>query len=602
MRFWGPFLCLVVLATRGAGGAVKVPAAEALRPPSTAWVRMQLQGPAHVGWPEIEGAASDAALQAEAGNRTDAMTGWLLVARWARLLGTNQQTLTDRWTSAINTARLGHANMPRNYAAPAEPLSAVLTADFAVALLGDREFSLSFFDQLTPYDYLPRVLAILDTLHSADPATFAEYQELALAIALVFDVPPPPQWPHGQVAAALLPRQLPDPVVAFAFWTESDRRHVTLQSLRRLSARELKFVVDAAAPLPDLRWAQAQVRFDFAGLPRAYDAVAYRPERAERLIYQWPGPSYALPAILAEGGICVDQAYFASQVGKARGVPTLLFRGAGLDGRHAWFGYLDGRQQWQFDVGRYAEQKLVVGLALDPQTWGEVNDHELAFLAERFRLLPTYRQSRARQLLAQEYLRHDDAAGALREAQRAVNYEPRNVGAWETLLLAQRGAGVAPLSREATLRQAARAFARYPDLQGRFLREVIAVLRERGQTSAAEHEEQQLVRRFTADRNDLAVAQAAELLNRSLADDDGATQLRVFESALRQFGVSAGMLAFDRLVAPSFRQALREGRLQDAGMVLGITARLLPIDPQSQFAKELAALEDALRKAVAKQR
>jgi hypothetical protein len=66
-----------------------------------------------------------------------------------------------------------------------------------------------------------------------------------------------------------------------------------------------------------------------------------------------------------------------------------------LDGRHAWFGYLDAQQKWQLDVGRYAEQKYISGIAFDPQTWGEVNDYALALLAERFRELPQYRQSRA---------------------------------------------------------------------------------------------------------------------------------------------------------------------------------------------------------------
>ena len=31
----------------------------------------------------------------------------------------------------------------------------------------------------------------------------------------------------------------------------------------------------------------------------------------------WPDKSYSLPAILGAGGICVDQAYFATQAGKA---------------------------------------------------------------------------------------------------------------------------------------------------------------------------------------------------------------------------------------------------------------------------------------------
>ena len=49
-------------------------------------------------------------------------------------------------------------------------------------------------------------------------------------------------------------------------------------------------------------------------------------------------------------------------VGKAKGVPTLLFRGVGLDGRHAWFGFLDSDGHWELDCGRYADQKLTVSL------------------------------------------------------------------------------------------------------------------------------------------------------------------------------------------------------------------------------------------------
>ena len=179
---------------------------------------------------------------------------------------------------------------------------------------------------------------------------------------------------------------------------------------------------------------------------------------------------------------------------------------------------------------------------------------------------------------------------ALAAAKKATDLEPRHVEAWDARVLAERAGEVSATLRENTLRRAARALQRYPDLYARFQREAILTLRERGQTSRADHEERQLARKFTGDRTDWAISQAAAMLNRTMADDDPATQLRVFESALRQFGVGAGMDAFDRLVRPFFEQAMTEGRRQDAKVVLILTRRLIPTPVGSQFFKELEGL------------
>lgn len=570
--------------------ALDVSDALARQPPSTAWLRDVLRGEEGVAWAEIEGGARDAAIKADRQNRNQALEGWLMLARWARLLGSDQTVVTNRWVNAINNANLGHPNMAPLMPPPPSSLSAILGDDTTLALIENVEFSRSLFDLLTPYDNLPEVLRTLDQLYRADPALFKRYEQLALAIAVVFDVPPPPRWPHGQVSERLLSRKRPEALDAFVFWTQADGRHQTLHRLNQLDAAELKFVVSAAAPFAELEWVQDQMGLDFEALPQTYDAVTYRMDRLEQGIYDWPHASYALPDILKWGGICIDQGYFATEAGRAKGVPTLLFRGVGLDGRHAWFGYLDAQKQWQLDVGRYAEQRYVSGVAFDPQTWDDVNDHELSFLAERFRLLPQYQQSRARQWLAEELLREGRYGEALNSARRATNYETRNVAAWDLRILAEEGAKLSLVKREATMRAAARAFQRYPDLEIRFMRGVISIMRERGQTSAADHEESLLAKRFSADRTDLALGQAAEMLNRSLARDDTATQVKVFENALRQFGVSAGMTAFDRLVHPFFTQAMVEGRPGDAIAALMITRRLIPVEPGSQFDRELSEL------------
>ena len=570
--------------------ALQISSEQMSNPPTQAWLDGVLAEGSGFSWREVENAAAQAAVAASRRNRTDAMEGWLLVARWARLLDSDQRDITERWIEAINSARLGHQNMRTEYNPPEAPLSALLSADFVSAVVSDAEFSSAFFYLLTPYDYLPGVLKILDQLHANNPLLFAKYAQLALATALVYDVPPPPNWPHGQVPPSLLSRQMKDPLTVFQYWVETDQAGVSLHDLEELGASELKFVIDTAAPWAELKWVQERVEFDFDSLPRAYDAVAYRLDRIESGTYTWPGAAYTLPSILAAGGICIDQAYFASHVGKARGVPTLLFRGSGLDGRHAWFGYLDSQLKWQLDVGRYADQKLVAGVAFDPQTWGDVNDHELAFLAERFHRLPQFRQSRAWLYLAQEHLRIGDLDKAVVAARKATGFESRNVSAWDVRVVAERASELSLVKREATMREAARSLQRYPDLYARFMREAIGIMRERGQLSAADHQERMLARKFTMDRSDITIAQAAAMLNRTMAEDDPSTQLRVFESALRQFGISAGMGAFDRLVRPFFEHALREGRKEDAATILRLTFRLIPIEADTQFATEMETL------------
>src|SRR5581483_6473185 len=279
-------------------------------------------------------------------------------------------------------------------------------------LLANPDFSAEFFSLLSPCDLLPNSLGILSELQARNPEKFSRYANLALAIALVYDVPPPPNWPHSQVSSTVLPRRLPAPADAFAFWIRADENGRTLQHLADLSASELKFVVDSPTPAAELEWAQTNVSITLSTLGKLYDIVRYRVDRTQQNQYSWPSDRYDLQTIVEKGGICVDQAYFSCEVGKAKGVPTLLFSGAGRDAWHAWFGYLDQNRHWQLDAGRYASQQFITGFALDPQTWGTLSDHDLKFLAEGFRLYPAWRQACMNADFAMAYL----ADGRLKEA------------------------------------------------------------------------------------------------------------------------------------------------------------------------------------------
>lgn len=587
-----PILALLFLPL-GAQEA-SIPADELARPPSAARLDALVAAAARDGWGRAVPALRAAALAAYEREPAGAAP-WYLLYRWAQLLGTPRRQALEDWIKAVEAAGGAHANMPLQYALPAGSLSGLLSPELQRWLVGSPAFSQEFFATLSPQDNPCEVLSLLARLRTGAAADFADYASLALAIAVVYDVPPPPDWPHGQVSARLLPRRLPDPLAAFNYWVKLDRANIAAHQLKRLPAAELKFVVDTSTPFSELVWARQNVTPPLSELAKAYDMVRYRQDRVVKNQFTWPGADYSLQSILREGGICVDQAYFAANAGKARGVPTLLFRGAGLDGRHAWFGFLSPNG-WVMDAGRYAEQKFVAGLVRDPQTWREMTDHELAFVSERFRALPLYQLSEIHAEFAQEYLRAGNPAAALRAAREAVNRERRNLHAWQVLIAAQKAAAVDRREREGTLREAMAAFGRYPDLELTFGRQLVASLRERGEGSLAAAEEQRLVRKYQGNRIDLSYQQAGEMLQRSLQSDDISTQFRTYQRLLDTYGGGAGIDFFDKVVRPFVDHLRQRGEVANALNALDRARRTLRVPKGSQIEGEIDRLAAELRK------
>lgn len=592
------FLCALLwtpLASLRAEEA-SIPAPELARDPAPGRINAVLAQAAAQGWSGQVRLLRDAAIGAyESGS--GAAPAWYYLYRSAALLGTPQERALAQWIEAIQQAKLGHSGMALSYTAAPGVLADCLAPEMQRFFLGTPAFAEEFFLTFKPVDNPAAVLGILQTLYAADPARFLEYQNLAIAIAVVYDVPPPPGWPHGQVSASALPRRLPAPTAAFAYWSNLDRINISMQRLRRLPASELKFLVDVAAPFSELDWARHNVGPGLAEFARAYDLVHYRKERLVANAYLWPLRDYRLETIQREGGICVDQAYFASTAGKAKGIPTIMFRGAGLDGRHAWFGYLDGQGKWQNDCGRYAEQKFVVGLAFDPQTWGDINDHELSFLAERFRALPTYRLSVLHAQFAAEYLHDGKPVLALRAARESVNRERRNLDGWQILVQAQRAVAPGDLrALEGVQRQAILTFQNYPDLETFFSRQLADTLRLRGETSAASFEEQRVARKYQEARTDISIQQAAEMMARSLAKEAIPAQIRTYQVVLENYGRGGGVDFYDKVVRPFALHLLAEGQKQAALTAVDRARQYLRIERGSQLDGELANLMAQLRR------
>ena len=317
--------------------------------------------------------------------------------------------------------------------------------------------------------------------------------------------------------------------------------------------------------------------------------VRYRVDRVQQNQYNWPEDRYDLPTIVDKGGICVDRAYFSSEVGKAKGVPTLFFSGAGRDAWHAWFGYLDQNGRWQLDAGRYANQQLVTGFAFDPQTWGVISDHDLKFLSEGFRLRESWRQACVNADFAIAYLVAGQPAAAARAARVAVNYESRDIEAWNILITAQKRLKAGPMDIEATLREAALAFKNYPDIEAPLVHGIAESMRARGETSAADLEENQFAHKVGPERVDLNIEHAADLINQSMATDSAEKQIRTYYSVLNTYGKGAGMEFFSRIVVP-FADHIKDRYPQDAYNAARAAQKTLHIDPNSQLEEQMQEL------------
>jgi hypothetical protein len=562
------------LRAQDAGAAFPIPDSETADPPTQARIQAIEAVAATDGWNAVVVPIRSAALRSYARERYGAADAWFHLYAWAALFSEPENVFTSNWVQAIVAGRANYEGVAGAYHPTDKPLGSYMTPGMQDWVLTNAAFSEEFFSNVKPVDYLPMVFQILEGLHRRNAERFAQYSSLALAIALVNDVAPPPYWPHGQVTPQALPRKLPNPAFVFDRLALEDMNGNTYHRLTRLRAEELKFVVDAAAPLPELDWSLNHVPYPLDRFEGAYLMIKYREDRAQNNQFVWAGEPYTLPAIQNVGGICVDQAYFASEAGKARGVPTLLFTGTGNDARHAWFGYLDENHSWQLDAGRYAELRLVTGSAIDPQTWSVISDHELRFLSDRFRALPTFMQSRVHEEFARDFLDLGDYAGAARAARSAVNYERRNLEAWETLIAADTKLGAPASGVEGVMREAALAFTpRYPDLVASFGNRVVQSLRDRGETSLASYEERGLADRMRGDRDDLAIKQAALILARSIATQGVPDQFATYNGILSQYGRGESTTFFDMIVVgfsehlallhmrPQAREAVERARM-----------------------------------------
>ena len=420
-------------------------------------------------------------------------------------------------------------------------------------------------------DNLPRVFEILDEIWRSDSGAFKKYTNLALALAIVFDTPPPANWPHSQVSEKILPRKFPPAADAFKMWIEDRQKGRLLSALEKMSVEELRFLVATVATAEDREYAQRSVSANAANLGKIYSTISYDHSRLNSKRFDWETAPYSLREIKKRGGICTDQSYYTAETAKAKGLPAFIFSGAGGDGFHAWVAYMQKSGKWDFSVGRFASGNFVTGTTIDPQTWREATDHSLQSMRENFRRNPKYKTSEIHADFAGIFFAEEDFKAARAAAAQSVKSDGRNFQAWQLLyLIAEKTEG----SPEKVCAEAMKAFARYPDSDAYFRRLLIKRLAAAGKKAEMKKTANAFVLKNKTARPDLAMEFARVGLLSDIEDND----VKKLKSSYKKlFGLFKGSMAMtlDGIVIPVLETLLREGKTDKANEVVELTRQMI---------------------------
>lgn len=129
-----------------------------------------------------------------------------------------------------------------------------------------------------------------------------------------------------------------------AYLREMDGKRKLVTDIKKLSVSQLIHVVNVRLPQSEFDWACENTSYSQANWGDSLGSIEYLMDRATK--GKDPYENYSFEEIRKEGGICMDQAYFACNTGKCRGVPTVYVSGDGDRGPHAWMLNLVDANSW----------------------------------------------------------------------------------------------------------------------------------------------------------------------------------------------------------------------------------------------------------------
>lgn len=329
-----------------------------------------------------------------------------------------------------------------------------------------------FWCALDPrFDIGTNACRVLDELRLADEKRFLANFRVAIAMAVVHDSPEAAVSSRYYTLWAVKESQFGTPLSYLELWdyfTDPKHQAQFLFKPKELAWPMLVHLVDLDVSQGEIEWALNQYGTRKVDLTALYSSVPYDYSKLGHIATKLGSQPYTLVNLLSCGGVCVDQAHFASRVAKIYGVPSLKCGGYGRYGGvgHAWSGYLaaKGRAPDLQFTGRYQFDFYYTGTAFDPQTRTEVLDRDVELLyAGVSGAWETWADSAHLARIARNLNNQPELATVI--AREAVKRNPLVAESWRALLHA-----VPPAEVGKTWQTMTKSTAAFPDLVWECLR------------------------------------------------------------------------------------------------------------------------------------
>lgn len=397
--------------------------------------------------------------------RTTLILTFALVMSVATFARSATDAITPQLVEAVNKNDLNSALAPIEAALHEALTNDPIPADDVIRLTAQRQF-VKYFSRLTTtdqdettlkynreslawlaqqpklmkalclavgeYDSPDRVMGVFRALYRTNRETLENWPELTAALCVVWD----------QAAG-----EADDSDKSRGDWAVFLYRYFALSKvawrydLHTMPWQLQVYVVDLRISPEEMQWVWQKYKqvYDVGGryFDVPYDDAAYYQGDAKKI----EGRPYTLENLIKYGGVCGDQAYFATQVGRAMGVPATVITGQGGGGEvgHAWMGYLNRQKNkiiWDLKNGRYESQLYWTGSVSNPQTHKQISESETSLLAELQNTTPQQRDLSIALLRTIDMQPTDEAK--VKTLFKALDLSSGNDDAW--LMLADYGA------------------------------------------------------------------------------------------------------------------------------------------------------------------
>ncbi len=452
-----------------------------------------------------------------------------------------------------------------------------------IALGKDESISHLFVKKLDPRDNKKQALQKLILLAQANLDDLHEYAALGVAYSLVFDQAFPWSWPHNQVAQAAVPIGNFDVVERFNFYVQANRNKKTALDLTQITVENLKFLVDSEVKLSELEYAQKS-HISYSHFGDAFFSIKYDESRVkpnENIVFNWPGKTYLLSDIEKMGGICVDQAYYASILGKGRGIPTIFFHGQGTGGGHAWFGYLSSSGKWELDCGRYASQNYPKGYAIDPQTWQGIDDTVLTNLFKTGAKNSNYQSAMTALAWARLHVDDPSCRQILDDARSIM---PEWAGTWKMEGALLELSNVDLDQKKAFYQAWITQFTTFPEMKVAGQQHLLAALKQANDPEA-ENLQRSIIMANRSEGFDLGIqGSTIGIMEKMDAKDWDGAKLD-YQKAIRDFADQGGGTLLLGLIVPYVETCLKDGQVHQAKEGIKFTEDRMFFEPDSITAR-----------------